>query len=141
MGEPGPIHIGRKGPQWGGWWERPKLQVTSQSYGSLPRSMSQPGASCGEGVHITSSSLAALWDLKALSSYHVSLQYSLFPCGDRLGQWDRRSLTKAALNFPSDMGSSGAILGKVGQLSPAPWTSITSLSSVAIQKTMLPIGA
>ena len=51
-------------------------------------------------------------------------------------------LTNAVLGFPSDMGSSGAILGKVGQLSPAPRPSIISLSSAAIQKTTaLPVGA
>lgn len=48
---------------------------------------------------------------------------------------ERGPLTKEAFGLPSGMLSTGATLESVGQLSPAPRASITSLSSIAIQIT------
>lgn len=102
----------------------------------------QPGASVGTGC--MSPPLSS--SLESPSSQPLACGVPIvhfLPSLGRAGAVGRGILlTNEALGFPSDMGSSGAILGKVGQLSPAPRPSIISLSSVAIQKTTaLPVGA
>lgn len=107
-----------------------------------PWSLDAARRQCGDGVH--ASPLSCSLESPSTQPLARGVPIVLFPPSPgRAGEVGRGILlTNEALGFPSDMGSSGAILGKVGQLSPAPRPSIISLSSVAIQKTTtLPVGA
>lgn len=105
--------------------------MTSQSYDGLPGYSRVPVVRRGSTSPALLSSSLEPHSTHLLSPVPMVLSLPL-----REQAWAVRGgilLTKAALGFPSDMGSSGTILGKFGQLSPAPRASLISLSSVAIQ--------